>query len=88
MPSSPHRFLLRKVKPALNIEEAKTYIQRIRYLVLQFCVVLVILGVIGIIMIGATHDYDYTNASENKVFTIFYGIKTVSSIVSLLGCCV
>lgn len=69
----------------LNIEEAKTYIQRIRYLVIQFCVVLVILGVIGIIMIGATHDYDYNNSSENKVFTIFYGFKTVSSIVSLLG---
>ena len=81
----PHRFLCFKVQPTQNVDEAKAYLRRIEFLVYQCCVVFVVIGVIGIIMITTGDNYSFTNTTQNKVFTIFFAIKSISSLVALIA---
>ena len=80
-----HTFLCRKAYPVKSIEEAKTFLFRIRIAVLQSCVLLVTLGIIGFAMVIATGNYELTDPTQNKIIEIFSITKTVSAVISLIA---
>ena len=83
--STTHRFLCRQVEPASNTEEAKKYLVKVRIAILQNCVVLVVLGIVGMSMVIATDNYSLTDSTQNDIFTILHGIKGVSSLITVVA---
>ena len=62
------RFLCLNLKPITTKSEAESYLTKIRACVLQFSVVVLLIGIIAGIMIVSTDNYTFTDRTQNKVF--------------------
>ena len=83
--ATTHRYLCRQAHPVKSIEQAKSFLFRIRITVFQLCTLLVILGIIGLTMVIATGNYELTDPTQNSIIEYFSIAQILSAIIALIG---
>ncbi|OMJ73111.1 hypothetical protein SteCoe_28285 [Stentor coeruleus] len=73
-----------KFSPIRTKEDAQKYMTMVKIYILQFSVVLIIFGVIGLIMILSTSEYKFSSPSTKSVWMYFSGVQFISSLLALL----
>ncbi|OMJ65187.1 hypothetical protein SteCoe_38878 [Stentor coeruleus] len=73
-----------KFKPIETTEDAKKYMNIVRFYVLQLCVILVFLGIIGLIIILTTDKFKFGEQSLDSIWFYFNMIQAISSVFALL----
>lgn len=73
-----------KFKPISTREDAQKYMVVIKFYILQFSAVLMLLGIIGLIIILSTSEYKFSDPSSKSIWVYFSGIQFISSIIALL----
>ena len=79
---NPPKFCCCKIKPITSVEKSKKYLRTIKIFVIQNCVVLVTLGIIGIIFISATDSWRADDENVNDFMTAFRIIKAISTMLA------
>lgn len=79
------KFNCLKIQPKTTVEEVKSFLKRTKILVFQQCVILIILGITGLVMVTSTDNLDFENSTQNTIFTLFSAIESISSVVSLVS---